>query len=160
MELITVWTGPFLILTLSTTLQFFFFLIAIYTKYSPISVHSSGPFPIKKIHSNMQLSSLGVVHLGCLLSIHYHRNEMWPLQLKPWVRRDKALKFLDVLCGTIICMYMWKESDYSSTFLSDTTGTIRRKPRARMYGDKPGWHGKGGSDENQIWSVISTDKSM
>lgn len=74
----------------------------------------------------MQISSLGVVHLGCPLPIHYHRNEMWPLQLNPQLRTNVALKLLDVLCGTIICMSMWKESDYSSIAFSDTTGTIRK----------------------------------
>lgn len=140
---------------------FFLLLIALYTKHSPISVHSSEPFTIKKsTQKNIQLSRLGVVHLGCLLSIHYHRNEMWPLQLNPQVRTNAGPKLLNMLCGTIICMSMWKESDYSSTTFSDTTGTIRRKPRTRKYGDKPGWHDKGSSDENQTWSVILIDKGM
>lgn len=91
----------------------------------------------------MQLSSLGVAHLGCLLSIHYHRNEMWPLQPKPQVRTNMALKLLDVLCVTIICMNMWKESDCSFTsFWHNRDYKKRRKPRTRMYGDKPGCGGK------------------
>lgn len=45
----------------------------------------------------MQISSLGVVYLGCLLSINYHRNEMRPCQLNPQVRTNMALKLHNYL---------------------------------------------------------------